>query len=133
VPAAASVAAPRRRTVLLAAPADYVREIIVTTLESAGYPVKLLHDPAGLDPQRDNIQQEVGVAVIDLDVWPGADNVVALRALSETTPVIVVTASTALFLDEPPGNRFQFLPKPFQMSQLIARVDQALGIHTGDV
>jgi len=128
-PAPAAVVGPRRRTVLLAAPAEFVREIMVTTLESAGYPVRLLADPTELGADFDAICDELGCVIADLDALTGDDPLTLLRQCSAKTPVIIVTANTAVFLDEPATPFFQLLPKPFQMSQLIQRVDQALGIH----
>jgi two-component system, cell cycle sensor histidine kinase and response regulator CckA len=131
---APTVVGPRRRTVLLAAPGDYVREIMVTSLEAAGYPVRLLVDPSELAAKFDSICEELGCVVVDLDALVGDEPLTLLRKCSERTPVIVVTANTAVFLDEPATPLFQFLPKPFQMSQLIQRVDRALGINkAGDV
>ncbi len=122
--------ATRRRGVLLMHQADYVREIIVTALESVGFGVLLCEAPEQVSRVLRERGNEVGVVVIAADDLPGeaADHLTEMQGATGSMPMIVLASNTAQFLDEPSrANRF-IIPKPFLMSQLIELVHRVLGL-----
>lgn len=107
-----------------------IRELIVYTLESSGYPAKGLESGAELFRYLED--QLPDLILLDI-MLPGEDGMVILRRLkqSEVTkkiPVIMVTAKGAeydkvLGLD---GGADDYITKPFGMMEFIARVRAVL-------
>ena len=105
-----------------------IAEVIKAGLEQAGYTVVMAHDgPAGLAKAR-----EGRWALLVLDVMlPGLDGWELCRTLREErdpTPILMLTARDAVS-DRVRGldlGADDYLPKPFDFSELVARVQALL-------
>jgi DNA-binding response OmpR family regulator len=105
-----------------------IAEVIAQGLEQAGYSVTAAHD--GLSGLKE--AEEGRSALIILDVMlPGMDGWQICRALREqrnTTPILMLTARDAV-TDRVRGldlGADDYLPKPFDFSELVARVQALL-------
>lgn len=105
-----------------------IAEVIAQGLEQAGYTVMTAHDgPAGLQEA-----EEDRCSLIILDVMlPGFDGWQLCRALREkrnTTPILMLTARDSVE-DKVRGldlGADDYLPKPFDFAELLARVQALL-------
>ncbi|QRM54173.1 response regulator transcription factor [Sinorhizobium sp. BG8] len=101
-----------------------IGEDIRSVLTSAGYAVDLLHN--GKDAWFRGDTEDYGLIVLDLGL-PGMDGISVLRqwrASGRHTPVLVLTArgSWAERVEGIDAGADDYLPKPFQFEELLARV-----------
>ena len=105
-----------------------IAEVIKQGLEQAGYTVAMAHDgPGGLERAREG---RWGLLILDV-MLPGMDGWEICRTLRDerdTTPIFMLTARDAV-QDRVRGldlGADDYLPKPFDFSELIARVQALL-------
>ncbi|WP_337876006.1 response regulator, partial [Elioraea sp.] len=117
----------RRGTVLLVEDEDGVRRLSTRALESAGW--RVLAAASG-EAAMQMLEAEPGppsVLVSDV-VMPGMDGtqvVRAVRARHPGLPVVLVSGySESAALEGLPEEDLHFLPKPYTLRQLVARVEQ---------
>ena len=106
-------------------------QTIGDVLEHRGYTVQIATaSRAGLGLPRTS---PADVAIVDISLldMAGADLLAAIRRMRPMTEVIFITrnASLARAIEAINGLAFAFLTKPFEMSQLVGIVDQALEKH----
>ncbi|GIX08992.1 ATP-binding protein [Elioraea sp.] len=125
--AAAPPCGRRRGTVLLVEDEDGVRRLSTRALESAGW--RVLAAASG-EAAMQMLEAEPGppsVLVSDV-VMPGMDGtqvVRAVRARHPGLPVVLVSGySESAALEGLPEEDLHFLPKPYTLRQLVARVEQ---------
>ena len=117
-------------TVILAEDNDMVRDVMVDTLESAGFRVRQATDGMAATREFDEHAKDAVLAVVDLDLpkKPGLACIDHLRQTNTTLPVILVTGYT----DQIPKNRSTeheiVLAKPFKLNQFLQAVGEAIDV-----
>lgn len=114
------------RPILIAEDEKPIADLIELTLTNAGYPCEQVNDG---EAAADRIaERDYELAVLDI-MLPKVDGYELLGYLQSTgTPVIFVTAKTAL-RDRVRGLNLgadDYLPKPFEPLELVARVESVL-------
>ena len=122
--------AARRGTVLLVEDEDGVRRLSTRALENAGW--RVLAAPSGEAALQMLDAEQAPPAVLVSDVvMPGMDGtqvVRAVRARYPAIPVVLVSGySESAAMDGLPDEDLHFLPKPYTLRQLVARVDTMAG------
>ena len=118
--------------ILLAEDNEYVRDVMVTALESEGYEVVIAVD--GKDAMRvfHANKDSMNLAILDLDM-PKESGQTCLEKIKKhraDMPVIMITGNIDLLLPRPPGEeKVPVLTKPFLMTELIDVVGRSLS-HT---
>lgn len=110
--------------VLLAEDDAYVREIIATTLNAAGYEVEGLASGSALMERARRGLADVALLIIDLDLpgRNGLDCLREIRASGDDTPAIMVTGDVDADLEDCVDGAAMLLRKPFLMSELVRLV-----------
>jgi two-component system response regulator AtoC len=107
---------------------DYMREVVRTALESAGYEVEEASDgKAALGMLR---QSPYNVIITDLRL-PGTSGEIILKeaiSLCSETVVILMTGfgNIQSAVEAIRKGAYDYLPKPFQLDELVVRVDKGL-------
>lgn len=101
-----------------------IADFIIRGLSSAGYACDVVDSgPAAFSSARTG---DYDLMVLDLGLphMDGADVLEQLRALRETLPIIVLTARTNIEdrIRSLEGGADDYMPKPFQFAELLARV-----------
>jgi signal transduction histidine kinase len=110
--------------VLLAEDNAYVREIIATTLNAAGYEVEALESGSALMERCHAGLANVALLIIDLDLpgRNGLDCLREIRARGGRTPAIMITGDLDAELEDRLDGSALLLRKPFLMSELLRLV-----------
>ncbi|MEX2213531.1 MAG: hypothetical protein WD768_05360 [Phycisphaeraceae bacterium] len=116
-------------TVLVANRDEFLREIVVTTLESVGYRVASVPDVAQLGGHIPDEGPVNCTAIIEVDRDESATDLIArVRAKVPRMAVVLLTPQGL-----EPGfdgtERVELLSKPFQMNDLVKMVDRASGLE----
>jgi two-component system OmpR family response regulator len=102
-------------------------EVVQQYLSSEGYKVSVAHDGAGM--RRVMAQEEVDLVILDL-MLPGEDGLTLARALREESTVgIIILTGRGETVDRIIGLEMgadDYLPKPFHLRELLARVKSVL-------
>jgi two-component system OmpR family response regulator len=102
-------------------------EVVQQYLSSEGYRVSVAHDGAGM--RRLMAQEEVHLVILDL-MLPGEDGLTLARALREESTVgIIILTGRGETVDRIIGLEMgadDYLPKPFHLRELLARVKSVL-------
>lgn len=124
---------PLRRRLLLVEDDAFVAASILQGLRRAGFEVELVCD--GARGAEKAIAQDIALVVLDLMLpeRDGFDVLSAVRARS-SVPIIVVSARTELRdrLRAFELGAVDYLPKPFFVEELLARIDARLGPAHGE-
>lgn len=126
---------PLSQRIIVAQENDYVREIIISTLESVGYDVIVADDGDTLFQQLRLHGGQIRLVVVDLDL-PKNAGATALTQIARTwpsLPTLVIGADTDVFSDGAGLTAEHRLIKPFQMSQLLTMVYRLLKGKTSTV
>jgi two-component system OmpR family response regulator len=102
-------------------------EVVQQYLSSEGYRVSVAHDGGGM--RRVMAQEEVDLVILDL-MLPGEDGLTLARALREESTVgIIILTGRGETVDRIIGLEMgadDYLPKPFHLRELLARVKSVL-------
>jgi DNA-binding response OmpR family regulator len=102
-------------------------EVVQQYLSSEGYRVSAAHDGTGM--RRVMAQEEVDLVILDL-MLPGEDGLTLARALREESTVgIIILTGRGETVDRIIGLEMgadDYLPKPFHLRELLARVKSVL-------
>jgi len=102
-------------------------EVVQQYLSSEGYRVSAAHDGTGM--RRVMVQGEVDLVILDL-MLPGEDGLTLARALREESTVgIIILTGRGETVDRIIGLEMgadDYLPKPFHLRELLARVKSVL-------
>ena len=102
-------------------------EVVQQYLSSEGYRVSVAHDGTGM--RRLMAQEEVNLVILDL-MLPGEDGLTLARALREESTVgIIILTGRGETVDRIIGLEMgadDYLPKPFHLRELLARVKSVL-------
>jgi two-component system, OmpR family, response regulator len=102
-------------------------EVVQQYLSSEGYQVSVAHDGGGM--RRAMAQEAVDLVILDL-MLPGEDGLTLARALREESPVgIIILTGRGETVDRIIGLEMgadDYLPKPFHLRELLARVKSVL-------
>jgi two-component system, OmpR family, response regulator len=102
-------------------------EVVQQYLSSEGYRVSVAHDGGGM--RRVMSQEEVDLVILDL-MLPGEDGLTLARALREESTVgIIILTGRGETVDRIIGLEMgadDYLPKPFHLRELLARVKSVL-------
>ena len=102
-------------------------EVVQQYLSSEGYRVSAAHDGTGMRRVMD--QEEVDLVILDL-MLPGEDGLTLARALREESTVgIIILTGRGETVDRIIGLEMgadDYLPKPFHLRELLARVKSVL-------
>jgi CheY-like chemotaxis protein len=117
-------------TILLADDEQMVLELAKTTLENYGYHVLTAADGLEAIARFESHRSEISLVVMDTDMplLNGLDALVAIRKMSPDIPVIIASATahdTERLVRANPKHTV-FLPKPYDISQLLKRVASML-------
>jgi two-component system cell cycle sensor histidine kinase/response regulator CckA len=137
--AAADLAAPSldpardlsgRGVILLVEDEDAVRSFAVRALESRGYQVLAANSGEAALEEVAGFQGDINLVVSDV-VMPGMDGPTLIKKLREQSPTLKVIfisgyAEDAFRRNLPPSEDFAFLPKPFSLKQLAAKVKEIM-------
>jgi len=121
--------------ILIAEDDNGIAEFIARGLESAGYSCDVTDNgPVAFGMARSGAYQ---LMILDLGLpnMDGTDILEQLRSLGTTLPIIVLTARTALEdrLRTLEGGAHDYMPKPFQFAELLARVRLRLAESNPDM
>ena len=121
--------------ILIAEDDNGIAEFIARGLESAGYSCDVTDNgPVAFGMARSGAYQ---LMILDLGLpnMDGTDILEQLRSLGTTLPIIVLTARTALEdrLRTLEGGANDYMPKPFQFAELLARVRLRLAESNPDM
>lgn len=108
-----------------------IREVIGDLLRTEGYQVLFASSGSGLLKVLGTEQPDL--VLLDL-MMPNGDGREALQAMQasprwKSIPVIIVSGTGPYMLE---GMRVPFLTKPFDLEQLLAEVNKALGVADDD-
>src|SRR4051812_41415942 len=113
-----------------------LRDLLVKYLGTEGYEVKAVHDSAGMDKQL--ARERYDLIVLDL-MLPGEDGLSICRRLraqgaaQTSTPAIIMLTAKGDDVDRIVGLEMgadDYLPKPFNPRELVARIHAVLRRHT---
>ncbi|MEM7260825.1 MAG: response regulator [Planctomycetota bacterium] len=116
---------PSYSRLLLAEDDDYVRKILLTALESHGFPVEAARDGEEALLRFDRDPESFAAVVLDLDL-PKRDGwscLEAIRARHTSVPVIIISGADPEAEDPPTGVSFEFVQKPFRLSDLVDKLN----------
>ena len=114
--------------VILAEDNEYVRSIMLTSLESAGYRVETAEDGEQVMQAVRRHRDEAKLLVLDLDL-PKRSGLSCLEEIDREhrhLPVVVVSGNVDAFLAARKRGREQVLSKPLHMSDLLSVVKRTL-------
>ena len=113
---------------LLAEDHPYVRELMVSTLESCGYRVAATGEGGELLELFERHRGDAALAVIDFDlpVCDGGECLRRMRQAGSGMPVILITGRVGEGLEDRFGEEAIVLHKPFTMMDLSRVVSDAL-------
>jgi CheY-like chemotaxis protein len=117
--------------VLLADDGPMILETIRACLEAAGYRVLTARDGVEAVEVLTAHQTDIGVAVLDVDM-PRMGGLEALERMQEIRPdlpALISTGHSAVALGRawPPSGRVGIVEKPFDLTELLRRVQEVLG------
>ncbi len=114
--------------VILAEDNTYVRSIVVTSLESAGYRVEVATDGEQVMRVVHDRRHDAGLLLLDLDL-PKRSGLSCLEELDEEyedLPIVVLTGNVDAFLAARRQGREDVLAKPIRMSDLVSTVKRVI-------
>ncbi len=122
---------PKKHTlnpIILAENDDYLRSIMATTLESAGYHVVTTNNNTETMNLISDLQKQALLVILDCDIFktPEIDCLKQIRDQYHNLPVIAVTNSNNHNIANNLGPHDTILAKPFNMEQLIDIVNRVL-------
>lgn len=105
---------------------EYVRQIMVTALQHAGYEAQDAADPVEAEAYFAARPGAWVAAVIDVNLPQGDGHRCAarLRARRDDLPILMITGNPQSQPDEAPLHGEPILNKPFEMAELVRRVSQ---------
>jgi len=117
--------------IVLAEDNEYIRTIMMTSLEAAGYDVKVAPDGERAMRLFHSNQEKIRLMILDMDLPKKSGNACLdeLKQGRPDLPVIIITGNLDRSLTEPfqhASSEQRILAKPFQMSKLIHEVGQVL-------
>lgn len=107
---------------------DYIREVIVTTLEMMDY--ECLESANGVDGLKKLKANEISLIITDINMpeMDGITFITEIRKINDDVPIIVLTTETDSGVKQDALNRGAdgYLVKPFKPEQLIELVNDML-------
>src|SRR5438045_7867129 len=112
-----------------------LRDLLVKYLSGEGYEVKAVPDAKGMDKQLG--RERYDLVVLDL-MLPGEDGLAICRRLraQQVSPAIIMLTAKGDDVDRIVGLEMgadDYLPKPFNPRELLARINAVLRRHTSGV
>ena len=120
---------PDKRLILVGQANEYIREIMISTLESAGYQTIHAADRPTVIEQTELHRAKLSLVILDIDSLKDTDQawLRQWRAHDSTLPTIVITQDgNGRQATDPQDGVVQVLTKPFEMAQLLAAVKYQL-------
>lgn len=119
---ATTAAIGRGKTVLLAEDEEFVRRIMIETLNGAGFEVADFTSGAQALASFKDTPGKFALAVLDIDLpeMSGLHCMQEIRMTSPNTPILLVTGEPEVDVDEDQDERLVVLHKPFKMAQLMS-------------
>lgn len=120
----------RTGRIILAEDNEFVRTIMASTLKAEGYEVICATDGEDAMNQFNATNGAADLVILDLDMpkETGQSCLARIKDQRKDMPAIVITGNVNLLLKRPPGDESTpVMTKPFQMSQLIDKVNGLLG------
>lgn len=116
------------KTVLLAEDDASIRLIVNQTLVSAGYTVRATSSPEALERWIRNGEGDVVVTDVYLTDTPIFDMLPSFKLMRPTLPIIVMSGQNTILTAASAASHgvFDYLPKPFDIEQMVDLVERAL-------
>ena len=119
----------RRASVLVAEDNEFVRQLVVTSLRSAGYAVRGVGDgEAALSYFAAHPETQVAILDLDMPKVSGASCLRQLRQQRPELPIVLITGNVSLLGEARSLTDVPVLCKPFHTRDLVRQVDELLGV-----